>query len=129
MTHNIGLFVGRLMTVTPFWGKKFQTRTKGAIKELCLLIIHIANIGLIHINFLLCHRYSTRCLLHEFPDSKKFKISGATVNPYQKPILLFMKHIMCWSNFGDLIIDATSGTGTLAVKLFCLIACLFANET
>ncbi len=50
------------------------------------------------------------------------KISGATVKPYQKPILLYMKHIMCWSNFGDLIVDATSGAGTLAVKLFCLFA-------
>ena len=64
------------------------------------------------------YRYSTRCLLNEFPDSKKFKISGVTLNHYQKPLLLYMKHIMCWSNYGDLIIDATSGTGTLAVSYY-----------
>ena len=108
------------MTETSFWGKKIQTRTEGTNEELCLLIIHIANTWLIHINFIFWYRCSTRCLPHEFPDSKKFKISGATVNPYQKPILLFMKHIMCWSNFGDLIVDATSGTGTLAVNSICL---------
>ncbi len=39
------------------------------------------------------------------------------LNPCQKPILLFEKHILCWSNYGDLVIDATSGTGTLAVRL------------
>ena len=90
------------MTETPFWGKLFRTRTKGA----SVVVIFIANTYFI--NFLLCDRYSTRCLLNEFPDSKKFKISGATVYPYQKPILLFMKHIMCWSNYGDLTVDATS---------------------
>ena len=62
-------------------------------------------------------RYSPRCLLKDFPDSKKYKISGNTLNHYQKPLLLFMKHIMCWSNYGDLIIDATSGTWTLAVSI------------
>ena len=39
------------MTETPIWGKKFQTRTKGANKELCFLLIHIANTWLININF------------------------------------------------------------------------------
>jgi hypothetical protein len=29
---------------------------------------------------------------------------------------LYMKHIICWSDEGDLIIDATSGTGTMAVS-------------
>ena len=64
------------------------------------------------------YRYSIRCLLKDFPDSKKFKVSGVTLNHYQKPLLLYMKHIMCWSNYGDLIIDATSGTGTLAVSFY-----------
>jgi DNA modification methylase len=26
-----------------------------------------------------------------------------------------MKHLLCWSKAGDLVIDATSGTGTTAV--------------
>jgi DNA modification methylase len=47
---------------------------------------------------------------------KKFKVSDKTLNPFQKPLLLFMKHILCWSNEGDLIIDATSGSGTTAVS-------------
>ena len=68
----------------------------------------------------MCDKYSTRCLLNDFPDSKKNKISGAMLNPYQKPILFFMKHIMCWSIYGDLIVDETTGTQTLAVQLFCV---------
>ena len=40
------------------------------------------------------YRYSTRCILKDFPDSKKFKIYGVTLNDYQKPLLLFMKHII-----------------------------------
>ena len=61
------------------------------------------------------YRYSTRCLLNKFPDSKKYKMSGKLLNSHQKPILLFMKHLLCWSKAGDLVIDATSGTGTTAV--------------
>ncbi len=69
--------------------------------------------------------YYTRCLLKDFPDSKKFKISGVTLNHYQKPLLLFMKHILCWSNYGDLIIDVTSGTWTLAVSFYFLFLLYF----
>ena len=54
------------MTQTPFGGKKFRTRTKGAN-----VVIVIANRNFI--NLLLCDRYSTKCLLNEFPESRKFK--------------------------------------------------------
>ena len=89
---------------TPFLVEKVSDED-----QRCECIKYIANIHLI--NFLLRDRQSMRCLLNGFPDSKEYKISGATVNPsYQQPFLLFMKHIMCWSNYGDLIVDATSGT-------------------
>ena len=60
-------------------------------------------------------RYSTRGLINSFSETMKFKVSNKTLNPFQKPLLLFMKHILCWSDEGDLIIDATSGSGTTAV--------------
>ena len=54
-------------------------------------------------------RYSTIGTLNSFSETKKFTVSDKTLNSFQKPLLLFMKHILCWSNEGDLIIDATSG--------------------
>jgi hypothetical protein len=61
-------------------------------------------------------RYSTRGTLNSFSETKKFKVSNKTLNPFQKPLRRFMKHILCWSNEGDLIIDTTSGSGTTAVS-------------
>jgi hypothetical protein len=109
------------MMETPSWEKKSRTRTRGA--NVLILLIWFLLVYYYFINYndiLVCDRYSTRCLLNDFPDSNFFEISGAKLNPYQMPILLFMKHIMCWPNYGDFIVDATSGTKTLAVHLFCV---------
>ena len=48
-------------------------------------------------------------------------MSKTDLNPHQKPLLVFIKHILCWSRDGDLIIDATSGSGTLAVSTKILV--------
>ena len=61
-------------------------------------------------------RYSTRAIVPRFVEKHKFKVSNVNLNPYQKPLLIFIKHILCWSNDGDMLIDATSGSGTLAVS-------------
>jgi hypothetical protein len=88
----------------------------GQHSRLFVKTLYFLNIVDIKGNLLHCNRYSTRGLLNEFHDSKKFKVNGVTLNPYQKPLLLYMKHILCWSQDGDLIIDATSGSGTTAVR-------------
>ena len=49
-------------------------------------------------------------------------MSKVDLNPHQKPLLVFIKHILCWSRDGDLIIDATSGSGTLAVSTELLLS-------
>jgi hypothetical protein len=63
-----------------------------------------------------------------FSEAKKFKVSDKTLNPFQKPLLLFMKHILCWSNEGDLIIDATLGSGTTTVGYLTSIFFEFYNR-
>jgi hypothetical protein len=51
--------------------------------------------------------------------AENFKI----LNNNQKPILCFTKQILCWSDEGDLIIDATSGTWTTAVSIIYFALC------
>jgi hypothetical protein len=76
--------------------------------------------------FIIICRYSTRALLNNLESTCKFKVGSKVINKNQKPILLFMKHILCWSDEEDLIIDATSGTGTMAVStLFCIVIMWF----
>ena len=60
-------------------------------------------------------RYSNKINLPSFADSRKFKIDNETLNKYQKPIILFMKHISMWAPQGSIIIDVTSGAGTTGV--------------
>jgi hypothetical protein len=57
------------------------------------------------------YEYSTRALLDRFEDNNKFVVGDTTLNYHQKPLLMFMEHILCWSKEGDMIIDATSGRG------------------
>ena len=64
--------------------------------------------------YILC-RYSTRGTLNSISETMKFKVSDETLNPFQNPLLMFMEHILCWSNDGDLSIDAISGSGTTSV--------------
>jgi DNA modification methylase len=47
---------------------------------------------------------------------RKFKHNGETLNPFQKPLLLYLKHLSMFTQPGDLVIDITSGSGTTAVK-------------
>ena len=62
-------------------------------------------------------RYSSKICLPTFLKEKKYVDSnGATLNHYQKPIFLMMKHLAMWSPQGSVIIDITSGTGTTADK-------------
>ena len=61
-------------------------------------------------------RYSTRAIVPRFVEKNKFKVSTVNLNPHQKPLLVFIEHILCWSNNGDMIIDATSGSGSIAVS-------------
>jgi hypothetical protein len=42
-------------------------------------------------------------------------MDNETLNKYQKPVLLFMKHLAMWAPQGSIIIDVTSGTGTTGV--------------
>jgi DNA modification methylase len=42
-------------------------------------------------------------------------MNNETLNKYQKPILLFMKHLSMWALQGSIIIDVTAGTGTTGV--------------
>jgi hypothetical protein len=42
-------------------------------------------------------------------------MENATLNKYQKPVLLFMKHLAMWAPQGSIIIDVTAGTGTTGV--------------
>jgi DNA modification methylase len=42
-------------------------------------------------------------------------MDNETLNKYQKPILLFMKHLSMWVPQGSIIIDVTGGTGTIGV--------------
>jgi hypothetical protein len=47
-------------------------------------------------------------------------MENATLNKYQKPVLLFMKHLAMWAPQGSIIIDVTAGTGTTGVcSLMC----------
>ena len=47
-------------------------------------------------------------------------MENATLNKYQKPVLLFMKHLVMWAPHGSIIIDVTAGTGTTGVcSLMC----------
>jgi hypothetical protein len=71
------------------------------------------------------YRYSSRLLLNKLDVTSKFKAGNYILNNSQKSILLFMKHIFCWFDEGNLIIDATSGTWTMAVSniCYCVILC------
>ena len=65
-------------------------------------------------------------MLNNFDSTCKFKVGSNVLNKNQKPIMLLMKHILCWSDEGDLRIDATSGTGTMAMSnLFCIVIMWF----
>ena len=75
--------------------------------------------------FIIFCRYSTRALLNNLDSTCKFKVGNNVLNRNQKPILLFMKHVLCWSDEGDLIIDATSGSGTMAVSTYFFIFITF----
>ena len=66
--------------------------------------------------FIVFCRYSTRALLNNLDSTCKFKVGSNVLNKNQKPIMLLMKHILCWFDEGDLIIDATCGTGTMAAS-------------
>ena len=54
-------------------------------------------------------------LLGHFSDNKKFG-KPSPLNKYQKPLLLFMRHLLCWTRIGAKVIDITSGSGTTAVR-------------
>jgi hypothetical protein len=45
-------------------------------------------------------------------------LENETLNKYQKPILLFMKHLAMWAPQGSIIIDVRVGTGTSGVCSF-----------
>ena len=62
-----------------------------------------------------CFRYSTSMLLGHFKDTKKFGYPKV-LNRYQKPLLVFMRHLLCWTKMGARVIDITSGSGTTAVS-------------
>jgi hypothetical protein len=74
------------------------------------------------------YRYSSRSLLNKLDVTSKFKAGNYILNNNQKPIHLFMTHILCWSDEGDLIIDATSGTWTMAVSIICSFVLYFVTE-
>ena len=63
----------------------------------------------------MCGRFSTAFILGAMKDTKKFKMGGVTLNPFQKPLLLLIKHLTQWTNPGELVVDATCGSGTAAV--------------
>ena len=63
----------------------------------------------------MCGRFSTAFILGAMKDAKKYKFGGVTLNPLQKPLLLFIKHLSQWSQPGELVVDATCGSGTAAV--------------
>ena len=66
------------------------------------------------------HRFSTVINVPCFSDAKKYKIGDKTLNPYQKPLLIFMRHLLMFTesnaDSGSIIIDLTSGSGTTAVS-------------
>ena len=68
-------------------------------------------------------RYSNKINLPSFADLRKFKIDNETLNKYQKPVLLFMKHITMWALEGSIIIDVTSGTRTTGVCTILYLSC------
>jgi DNA modification methylase len=71
-------------------------------------------------NLLCSYSYSNKINLPSFADARKFKMENATLNKYQKPVLLFMKHLAMWAPQGSIIIDVTAGTGTTGVcSLMC----------
>ena len=68
-----------------------------------------------NIHLLCSYSYSNKINLPSFADARKFKIDNETLNKYQKPVLLFMKHLTMWAPQGSIIIDVTDGTGTTGV--------------
>jgi DNA modification methylase len=55
-------------------------------------------------------------LLGHFQDNRKFG-KPQPLNKYHKPLLVFMRHLLCWTKMGDRVIDITSGAGTTVVRL------------
>ena len=81
---------------------------------------YISRLPVIEVKFtpIVLFRYSTKICLPAFLKDKKYvDATGETLNHYQKPIFLMMKHLTMWSPQGSVIIDITSGTGTTAVRI------------
>ncbi len=56
-------------------------------------------------------------LFGHFSDNKKFG-KPSPLNKYQKPLLLFMRHLLCWTRIGAKVIDIiTFGSGTTTVRI------------
>ncbi len=66
-------------------------------------------------------KYSNKIDLPSFAYSRKFKIENETLNKYQKPVLLFMKHIAMLAPQGSIIVDVASGIGTTGVCMLLFI--------
>ncbi len=64
------------------------------------------------LNLLCSYSYSNKINLPSFADARKFKMDNETLNKYQKPVLLFMKHLAMLAPQGWIIIDVIAGTGT-----------------
>eukprot|EP00873_Tetraselmis_striata_P017577 jgi/Tetstr1/437841/TSEL_026481.t1 len=61
--------------------------------------------------------FSTSTIFGHFIDSAKLKDENRqTLNKYQKPIVLFSKHLKMAATDGTTIVDVTAGTGTTASR-------------
>ena len=67
-------------------------------------------------NHLFNRRYCCGIHLGQMMNEKKFKFNGRVLNESQKPLLLFMKHLLSYCPNPGCVLDITAGSGTTAVS-------------